>query len=191
VATAMLQTMFPGLGAGLMAAAIMISTTGTVNALTLAGARTYFAMARDGLFFPAAGRLNKARVPAHALLIQGSWAAFLALPRTYDIATDSYGNLYSNLLNYIISAALIFYILTIVGIFRLRIKKPDAERPYRAFGYPWLPGLYIVGAAVILLALFIYRASTTWPGVVIAVAGIPVYYLLRRSAEERRVTDGE
>src|SRR5580704_9603146 len=191
VATAMLQTMFPVVGAGLMAAAIMVSTTGTVNALTLAGARTYYAMARDGLFFPAAGRLNKARVPAHALLIQGSWAAFLALPRTYDIATDSYGNLYSNLLNYIISAALIFYILTIVGIFRLRIKKPDAERPYRAFGYPWLPGMYIVGAAVILLALFIYRASTTWPGVVIVIAGIPVYYLLRRSAEERRVTDGE
>jgi APA family basic amino acid/polyamine antiporter len=191
VATAMLQTMFPGLGAGLMAAAIMVSTTGTVNALTLAGARTYYAMARDGLFFPAAGRLNKARVPAHALLIQGCWAAFLALPRTYDIATDTYGNLYSNLLNYIISAALIFYILTIVGIFRLRITKPDAERPYRAFGYPWLPGLYILGAAVILLALFIYRASTTWPGLVIVVAGIPVYYLLRRSAEERRVADGE
>jgi APA family basic amino acid/polyamine antiporter len=191
VATAMLQTMFPVLGAGLMAAAIMVSTTGTVNALTLAGARTYYAMARDGLFFPAAARLNKARVPAHALLIQGFWAAFLALPRTYDVATHTYGNLYSNLLDYIISAALLFYILTIVGIFRLRIKKPDAERPYRAFGYPWLPGLYILGAAVILLALFLYRASTTWPGLVIVIAGIPVYYLLARSAEERRVTDGE
>jgi APA family basic amino acid/polyamine antiporter len=191
VATAMLQTMFPGVGAGLMAAAIMVSTTGTVNALTLAGARTYYAMARDGLFFPAAGRLNKARVPAHALLIQGFWATFLALPRTYDVATHTYGNLYSNLLDYIISAALIFYILTIVGIFRLRIKKPDAERPYRAFGYPWLPGLYILGAAVILLALFFYRASTTWPGLVIVIAGIPVYYLLARSAEERRVMDGE
>jgi basic amino acid/polyamine antiporter, APA family len=189
VATAMLQTMFPVLGAGLMAAAIMISTTGTVNALTLAGARTYYAMARDGLFFPAAGRLNKARVPAHALFIQGFWAAFLALPRTYDVATRTYGNLYSNLLNYIISAALIFYILTIAGIFRLRIKKPDAERPYRAFGYPWLPGFYILGAAVILLALFIYRASTTWPGLVVVILGIPVYYLLARSAGERRVTE--
>jgi APA family basic amino acid/polyamine antiporter len=189
VATAMLQTMFPVVGAGLMAAAIMVSTTGTVNALTLAGARTYYAMARDGLFFPAAGRLNKARVPAHALLIQGIWAAFLALPRTYDVATHTYGNLYSNLLDYIISAALIFYILTIVGIFRLRITKPQAERPCRAFGYPFLPGLYILGAAVILLALFIYRASTTWPGLVIVIAGIPVYYLLARSAEARRVTD--
>jgi basic amino acid/polyamine antiporter, APA family len=145
VATAMLQTMFPVLGAGLMAAAIMVSTTGMVNALTLAGARTYYAMARDGLFFPSAGRLNKARVPAHALLIQGLWAAFLVLPRTYDASARTYGNLYSNLLNYIISAALIFYILTIAGIFRLGIQRPDAQRPYRAFGYPWLPSLYILG----------------------------------------------
>jgi APA family basic amino acid/polyamine antiporter len=191
VATAMLQTMFPVLGAGLMAAAIMVSTIGTVNALTLAGARTYYAMARDGLFFPSAGQLNKARVPAHALLIQGLWAAFLVLPRTYDASTRAYGNLYSNLLDYIISAALIFYILTIAGIFRLRVKKPDAERPYRAFGYPWLPSLYILGAAAILLALFTYRASTTWPGLVIVIAGIPVYYLLARSAKERRIPDGE
>ena len=191
VATAMLQTMFPVLGAGLMAAAIMVSTTGTVNALTLAGARTYYAMARDGLFFPAAGRLNKARVPAHALLIQGLWAAFLVLPRTYDASARTYGNLYSNLLDYIISAALIFYILTIAGIFRLRIKKPDAQRPYRAFGYPWLPSLYILGAAAILLALCAYRASTTWPGLLIVITGIPVYYLLARSADERRMPDRE
>jgi APA family basic amino acid/polyamine antiporter len=187
----MLQTMFPVLGAGLMAAAIMVSTTGTVNALTLAGARTYYAMARDGLFFPAAGRLNKARVPAHALLIQGLWAAFLVLPRTYDASARTYGNLYSNLLDYIISAALIFYILTIAGIFRLRIKKPDAQRPYRAFGYPWLPSLYILGAAAILLALCAYRASTTWPGLLIVITGIPVYYLLARSADERRMPDRE
>jgi APA family basic amino acid/polyamine antiporter len=191
VATAMLQTMFPVLGAGLMAAAIMVSTTGTVNALTLAGARTYYAMARDGLFFPAAGRLNKARVPAHALLIQRLWAAFLVLPRTYDASARTYGNLYSNLLDYIISAALIFYILTIAGIFRLRIKKPDAQRPYRAFGYPWLPSLYILGAAAILLALCAYRASTTWPGLLIVITGIPVYYLLARSADERRMPDRE
>jgi APA family basic amino acid/polyamine antiporter len=191
VATAMLQTMFPVLGAGLMAAAIMVSTTGTVNALTLAGARTYYAMVRDGLFFPAAGRLNKARVPAHALLIQGLWAAFLVLPRTYDASARTYGNLYSNLLDYIISAALIFYILTIAGIFRLRIKKPDAQRPYRAFGYPWLPSLYILGAAAILLALCAYRASTTWPGLLIVITGIPVYYLLARSADERRMPDRE
>ncbi len=190
VATAMLQTMFPVLGAGLMAAAIMVSTTGTVNALTLAGARTYYAMARDGLFFPAAGQLNRARVPAHALLIQGLWAAFLVLPRTYDVATRAYGNLYSNLLDYIISAALIFYILTVAGIFRLRMKKPDAERPYRAFGYPWLPSLYILGAAAILLVLFTYRASTTWPGLVIVIAGVPVYYLLARSEKQRSMSVG-
>jgi APA family basic amino acid/polyamine antiporter len=191
VATAMLQTMFPTLGAALMAAAIMVSTTGTVNALTLAGARTYYAMARDGLFFSSAGRLNKARVPAYALLIQGLWAAFLVLPRTYNAATQTYGNLYSNLLDYIISAALLFYILTIAGVFRLRMKKPDAERPYRAFGYPWLPVLYIAGAGAILVALFTYRAATTWPGLVIVILGVPVYWLISRSAENRRVPDEE
>ena len=191
VATAMLQTMFPTVGAALMAGAIMISTTGTVNALTLAGARTYYAMARDGLFFRSAGRLNKARVPGHALLIQGLWAAFLVLPRTYDVSTQTYGNLYSNLLDYIISAALLFYILTIVGLFRLRWKRPDAERPYRAFGYPWVPSLYIVGASAILWALFRYRASTTWPGLVIVIAGVPVYYLLARKAGTRRMPDVE
>ena len=95
-----------------------------MNALTLAGARTYYAMSRDGLFFQSAGTLNSARVPAWALLIQGLWAAFLVLPRTYNPATQAYGNLYSDLLDYIISAALIFYILTIAGVFRLRIKKP-------------------------------------------------------------------
>ena len=191
VATAMLQKMFPSLGAGLMAAAIMVSTMGTVNALTLAGARTYYAMARDGLFFPSAGRLSKTRVPGWALLIQGLWAVFLVFPRTYDSSTHSYGNLYSNLLDYIISAALIFYILTIAGIFRLRAKRPDVERPYRAFGYPWVPGLYMAGASGILMALFRYRVSTTWPGLVIVIVGIPVYYLLARSAEERRVGDEE
>jgi APA family basic amino acid/polyamine antiporter len=191
VATAMLRTMFPTLGAALMAAAIMVSTTGTVNALTLAGARTYYAMARDGLFFSSAGCLNQARVPACALLIQGLWAAFLVLPRTFNAATQTYGNLYSNLLDYIISAALLFYILTIGGIFRLRIKRPDAERPYRAFGYPWLPVLYIVGAGAILLALFTYRAATTWPGLVIVILGVPVYWLISRSAENRRMPDEE
>jgi basic amino acid/polyamine antiporter, APA family len=186
VATAMLQSMFPTLGAALMAAAIMVSTVGTVNALTLAGARTYYAMAQDGLFFSTAGKLSKTRVPSRSLLIQGVWAAFLVLPRTYDGATGSYGNLYSNLLDYIISAALLFYILTIAGVFRLRKTRPEAERPYRAWGYPWLPSLYIVGAAAILLALFRYRPATTWPGLVIVIAGIPVYYLLARSGGKRQ-----
>jgi APA family basic amino acid/polyamine antiporter len=191
VATAMLQTIFPTLGAALMAAAIMVSTVGTVNALTLAGARTYYAMARDGLFFQSAGTLNSARVPAWALLIQGLWAVFLVLPRTYNPATQAYGNLYSDLLDYIISAALIFYILTIAGVFRLRIKKPNADRPYRAFGYPWLPALYIIGAAAILIVLFTYRPATTWPGLIIVVLGVPVYFLIARSAQDRKMPDEE
>ena len=191
VATAMLQTIFPTLGAALMAAAIMVSTVGTVNALTLAGARTYYAMARDGLFFQSAGTLNSARVPAWALLIQGLWAVFLVLPRTYNPATQTYGNLYSDLLDYIISAALIFYILTIAGVFRLRVKKPNADRPYRAFGYPWLPALYIIGAAAILIVLFTYRAATTWPGLIIVILGVPVYFLIARSASDRKMPDEE
>jgi basic amino acid/polyamine antiporter, APA family len=191
VAAAVLQTIFPTLGAGMMAAAIMVSTVGCVNALTLAGARTYYAMSRDRLFFRAAGRLNKARVPAHSLLIQGLWAAFLVLPRTYNSTTGTYGNLYSNLLDYIISAALIFYILTIAGIFRLRIKRPDAERPYRAIGYPVLPALYIVGAAAILVMLFTYRPATTWPGLVIVIIGVPVYLLLARSKGRGQAAQGD
>jgi basic amino acid/polyamine antiporter, APA family len=184
VATAMLQTVFPRFGPGLMAAAIMVSTIGTVNALTLAGARTYYAMAQDGLFFASAGRLNRSRVPAVALLIQGCWAVLLVLPRTFNFATHLYGNLYSDLLEYIISIALLFYILTIAGVIRLRIKKPEAERPYRAFGYPVLPILYIVGASAIVMALFTYRSTTTWPGLVIVVMGIPVYLFLAKAAKK-------
>ena len=189
VATTMLRAIFPHVGAALMAIAIIISTVGCVNALTLAGARTYYAMSRDGLFFRIAGRLNKARVPGTSLLIQGLWAAFLLLPRTYDPATHTYGNLYSNLLNYIISVELIFYILTIAAVFRLRFKKPDAERPYRAFGYPWLPALYIVGATVIMVVLFMYDRETTWPGLVIVFIGLPVYYLLARRPDFNRAPE--
>jgi APA family basic amino acid/polyamine antiporter len=133
-------------------------------------------MARDGLFFRSAGRLNAAKVPAWGLVLQGAWAVFLVLPRTYDPATHAYGNLYSNLLDYVISAALIFYILTIAGIFRLRTTRPDVDRPYRAIGYPIVPGLYIAGAAAILLVLFVYRTATTWPGLIIALLGVPVYF---------------
>ncbi len=185
VATAVLQTIFPRFGAGLMAAAIMVSTFGTVNAMSLAGARACYAMAKDGLFFPQAGRLNKAHVPGWSLLIQGVWSVLLVLPRTVNPQTHAYGNLYSNLLDYVISAALFFYILTILGVFRLRRTRPDANRPYRAWGYPWLPAIYIVGASVILLALFTYRAGTTWPGIVIVAVGVPVYFFLRRGAAER------
>jgi APA family basic amino acid/polyamine antiporter len=180
VATAALETIVPGLGATLMAAAILISTFGCNNGLILAGARAYYAMARDGLFFKRVGELNLEKVPAAGLALQGVWSALLVLPRTFDPATGRYGNLYGNLLDYVISAALIFYILTIAGIFRLRATRPDADRPYRAVGYPLVPALYIAGAATILLVLFAYRPATTWPGLVIVLLGVPVYYAWRR-----------
>lgn len=180
VATAVLQNIFPRTGPALMAAAIMVSTFGTVNALTLAGARACYAIAKDGLFFSSAKKLNRAKVPGWGLWIQGLWSVVLVLPRTVNPLTHEYGNLYSNLLDYVISAALFFYILTILGLFRLRRTRPDAPRPYRAWGYPWLPGIYIAGASVILLALFVYRPGTTWPGIAIVAAGVPVYFLIRR-----------
>ena len=179
VATATLNAIFPGLGQTIMAIGIMISTFGCTNGLILSGARASYAMARDGLFFRSAGRLNDAKVPAWGLVLEGLWAAFLVLPRTYDPATRAYGNLYSNLLDYVVSAALIFYILTIAGLFRLRATRPAAERPYRAFGYPTLPALYIAGAAAILLVLFVYRPATTWPGLGIVLLGVPVYFAWR------------
>ncbi len=181
VGTAALDAIFPGVGATLMAAAIMVSTFGCNNGLILAGARAYYAMARDGLFFERAGRLNAARVPAWGLVLQGIWTGLLVLPRTFTPETGAYGNLYGDLLEYVISAALLFYILTIAGIFRLRATRPEAERPYRAFGYPVVPGLYILGAAAIMLVLFAYRPSTTWPGLVLVLLGVPVYLLRRRS----------
>jgi APA family basic amino acid/polyamine antiporter len=181
VATATLQAIFPSTGAAMMAIFIMISTFGCMNGLILAGARASYAMARDKLFFRQAHSLNKAKVPAWALVLQGLWAAFLVLPRTYDAQKQTYGNLYSNLLDYVISAALIFYILTVAGIFRLRFTRPNVPRPYRAFGYPVIPALYIVGAATVLTMLFVYKPSSTWPGLVIVLIGVPVYLLFRRA----------
>ncbi len=184
VASDTANVIFPGRGAIVMAVAIMISTFGCNNGLILAGARAYYAMARDGLFFKAVGRLNDQRVPLWGLIIQGIWAALLVLPRTikHDAAghVTGYGNLYGNLLDYVISAALIFYILTIAGIFRLRQTRPDAERPYKAFGYPVIPALYIIGASVILVVLFIYQTATTWPGLIIILTGVPVYFVWRK-----------
>src|SRR5471030_2680879 len=141
VATATLNVIFPGLGVTIMAIGIMVSTFGCTNGLILAGARAYYAMARDGLFFRSSGQLNTAKVPAWGLVLQGCWAVFLVLPRTYDPVTHAYGNLYGDLLDYVISDALIFYILTIAGIFRLRATRPHVDRPYRAFGYPVIPAL--------------------------------------------------
>jgi APA family basic amino acid/polyamine antiporter len=197
VASETANVIFPGFGATVMAVAIMVSTFGCNNGLILAGARAYYAMARDGLFFRAVGELNDKRVPTWGLVIQGIWAALLVLPRT--VTTDAagavtYGNLYGNLLDYVISAALIFYILTIIGIFVLRRKRPDVERPYKAFGYPVVPALYIVGASVILVVLFVYQTATTWPGLLIVLTGIPVYFLWRKigvpMADTREEDDG-
>jgi APA family basic amino acid/polyamine antiporter len=185
VGTEMLKHVFPGAGEALMAVAIMISTFGCTNGLILAGARAYYAMARDGLFFRPAGRLNAARVPAWGLALQGAWAALLVLPRTYDGAKGEYGNLYNDLLDYIISAALLFYALTILGLFRLRATRPDAPRPYRAVGYPVVPALYVAGAATLVAVLVVYRPMTTWPGLVLVLLGVPVYYLWR---PRRRLT---
>jgi APA family basic amino acid/polyamine antiporter len=185
VASATADVIFPGAGARIMAVFIMVSTFGCNNGLILAGARAYWAMARDGLFFRSAGELNNKHVPAWGLVIQGVWAAALVLPRTItgtDAVTGktTYGNLYGNLLTYVISAALIFYILTIAGVFRLRWTRPDVERPYRAFGYPIIPALYIIGAVVILAVLLIYQTATTWPGLIIIATGIPVYFIWRK-----------
>lgn len=180
VAAATLESILPGLGGRLMAAGIMISTFGCANALILSGARAYYAMARDGLFFRRTGVLNRYRVPGAGLVAQGIWASLLVLPRAYDPAAATYSNLYGSLLDYVVSAALVFYILTIAGIFRLRRTKPDEPRPYRAFGYPYVPGLYLLAATAILLTLFVYRASTTWPGMAIVAIGVPVYFVAAR-----------
>jgi APA family basic amino acid/polyamine antiporter len=178
VGTEMMARLFPTVGVGLMAAAIMVSTFGCNNGLILSGARAYYAMARDGLFFRVAGRLNAARVPAWGLVLQGLWAGLLVLPRTVK-EDGTYGNLYGDLLEYIMSAALLFYILTILGIYRLRWTRPDVPRPYRAFGYPVVPALYVLGAATIVVVLFVYRRETTWPGLVLVLLGVPVYYFWR------------
>jgi len=130
------------------------------------------------LFFQIAGKLNKAHVPAWAIVIQGIWSAFYVLPRTVK-ADGTYGNLYGDLLTYVISAALIFYILAIAAVFVLRVKQPDAERPYKAIGYPIIPALYIIGASVILIVLFVYQTTATWPGLLIVLTGVPVYFIWR------------
>ena len=179
VATAMLQQIFPAWGGQALAVLIMVSTFGCINSLVLAGPRAYYAMARDRLFIPAAGRLNKARVPGWSLLMQGVWAGVLVLLTTYSPA-KGYGNLYSDLLDYIISAALLFYILTIAAVVVLRYKRPDAERLFRTPGYPVVPAIYVLGASAVVLCLFIDRPATTWPGLVLVVTGLPVYWLIRR-----------
>ncbi len=181
VATAAIATVVHGAGPIIMAVAIMISTFGCNNGLILSGARVYYAMGRDGLFFQATGKLNARHVPAVGLLLQCVWACLLVLPRTRPHDTvagpEHYGNLYSNLLDYVVSAVLIFYVLTIAGLFVLRRNRPDAERPYRAFGYPVVPVLYMLAATAIFVVLLFYRTETTWPGLVIILSGVPMYFV--------------
>ncbi len=194
VATAAIETVFHGAGPIIMAIAIMVSTFGCNNGLILSGARVYYAMARDGLFFQATGHLNQRSVPSMGLVLQGIWTCLLVLPRTrlHDAAgapqidpvsgLGQYGNLYSDLLDYVIFAVLIFYVLTIAGLFVLRRKQPQAERPYRALGYPIVPALYIVAATAILVVLLLYRTNTSWPGLLIVFTGVPIYFLWKRKA---------
>jgi APA family basic amino acid/polyamine antiporter len=170
IGTAALTQVFPRIGGYLMAAAILVSTFGCANGLSLAGARVYYAMSRDGLFFRAVGRLHpRYKTPAAALAIQAAWAIVLCISGTY-----------SQLLDYIIFAVLLFYILTICGLFVLRRKRPHAARPYKAFGYPWLPTLYILLASGTSLALLRYKPQYTWPGLILVLLGIPVYLLWTR-----------
>ncbi len=189
VASAALNAVFGPAGAMIMAGAIIISTFGCNNGLILAGARVSYAMAKDGLFFRSTGSLNKKGVPGPALVYQGIWVIVLILLRTQHVDAAgkvTYGNLYSDLLDYVVFSVLIFYVLTIAGIFILRRKRPGAERPYKAFGYPFVPLLYIVAAAAIMFVLLLYKTQTTWPGLVIVLLGVPVYVLWARSAKVTR-----
>jgi len=174
VATAVMQQMVGASGAGLMALAILISTFGCNNGLILAGARVYYAMARDGLFFRKVAELHpKYKTPAISLMVQAVWASILCL-------SGSYGQL----LDYTMFAVLVFYILTLAGLFVLRVTQPNATRPYRTVGYPVLPFIYILMALFIDVVLLRYKPQYTWPGLVIVLLGIPVYYLWRRPAVE-------
>jgi APA family basic amino acid/polyamine antiporter len=179
VATAALNAIFGSAGAVIMAVAITISGFGCNNGLILAGSRVVYAMAHDGLFFRATGKLNRHGVPGIALVLQGAWITLLILLRTRR-PDGTYGNLYSDLLDYVVFSVLIFYVLTIAGIFVLRAKRPGAERPYRAFGYPFVPLLYIVAALAIMFVLLLYKTQTTWPGLVIVLLGVPVYWVWSR-----------
>ena len=166
-----------GYGAKLMAAAILISTFGCVNGMLLAGARVYYAMSRDGLFFKSVGRLSeRSKTPVNSLWVQWAWTCLLCL-------SGSYGQL----LDYVIFAVLVFYILTIAGLFVLRRTRPTAARPYKAFGYPVLPALYIVMALWICAVLLRYKPQYTWPGLIIVLLGIPVYLVWKRQAVEEAV----
>jgi APA family basic amino acid/polyamine antiporter len=186
VAVAMMNAVFGHPGAICMAAAIMISTFGCDNGLILSGARVYFAMARDRLFFQKIATTNRYHVPAAALVAQGIWTAVLTLPRTVttNAATHEvgYGNVYTQLLEYIVSADLLFYILMIVALIILRRKKPSAERPYRTWGYPLVPLLSILLAGLLIIDFAFLAPATSGMGILIVLTGVPVYFLWRMRA---------
>lgn len=196
VATAALESIFGNVGALIMAITIIISTFGCNNGMILTGARVYFAMARDGLFFRCTGRLNAHHVPAIGLALQGVWSALLVLPRTrlrdadgavlVDPVTgvEQFGSLYSALLDYVIFAQLLFYVLTVLAVFVLRRRRPDAPRPYRAWGYPFVPALYVVAASAIMVVMLLYKTQTTWPGLIIVLTGIPAYFFWKSRTRE-------
>ena len=169
VATSAMSVVFGDYAAIIMAVFVMISTFGCNHGLILAGPRVYYAMARDGLFFKKVGEINKKGVPGFAIALQGVWAILLCLSGTY-----------SNLLDYVIFAVLIFFTLTILAIFVLRVKKPDIPRPYKAFGYPVIPAIYILTTSFIMVILLIYKPNYTFPGLILVVLGIPVYYLWKK-----------
>ncbi len=172
VGTAAAEMIFGAPAAIIMAVMIMISTFGCSNGQILAGARVYYAMAQDGLFFKATGKLNRKSVPGTALVVQAVWASLLCLSGTY-----------SDLLDYVIFAVLIFFVLVVSGIFILRRKRPDWERPYKAWGYPVVPGLYILVAAAIAIVLLIFKTRYTFPGLLIVLVGIPVYFVRKALAK--------
>ncbi|MEO5719107.1 MAG: amino acid permease [Chthoniobacterales bacterium] len=186
VAVASMQAVLGSTGASLMAGAILISTFGCNNGLILAGARVYYAMALDRLFFRATGRINAKHVPAAALVAQGLWAALLTLPRT--IGTDPttgavrYGNVYTQLLEYIVAADLVFYVLLVAAVMVLRRKMPEMPRPYRAWGYPVVPIVAIALATLLIIDLAILAPATCGIGFAIVLSGFPVYLLWRRRA---------
>jgi APA family basic amino acid/polyamine antiporter len=164
------KLIFGSTGTTIIALMLMVSTFGCNNGLILSGARVYYTMAKDGLFFRQAGHLNKNAVPSVGLWIQCVWASVLCLSGRYG-----------DLLDYIIFTVLIFYILTIAGVFILRRKRPDIPRPYKAFGYPVLPMFYIVAASIICVSLLIFKPKFTFPGLIIVLIGVPVYYIFGRN----------
>jgi len=184
VAVAMMRAIFGTPGVLAMAAAIMISTFGCNNGLILAGARVYYAMARDNLFFHKVGTTNRFHVPAFALVVQAIWTALLTLPRTVttnaETGVRTFGNVYTQLVEYTVSADLIFYVLLVAAVIVLRRKNPAAERPYRTWGYPIVPIISIALAAIVILDLAYLAPSTSGIGILIVLTGVPVYLLWRR-----------